>query len=179
MLKPVTFVIMLSFFLLAVGQEANAQGTIQLGIVNMGIAIDNSKDGKAANKKVQKKYDELSGKLKTKQDALQKKLDDLDAVAPSLSEADLTKRRQELTAELEAFQRDMEAADQEMEAMAKTNYTPLYEKAQKLVGELAQEKGIVSVIENSTEERAYIYAAANVQMVDMTADLTALMDKKK
>jgi outer membrane protein len=178
-IRLISALFILFAFLLCPAGLALAQNEILLGIVNLGTAIDNSKQGAAANKKVQKKFDELSAKLQAKEKELQAKVDAFNTAAPTLTPEERSRREADLEKDVAAYQAQADAANTDMETMADANYGPIYDKAVALVGDIASQKGLAAVLENSSEDKATIYSASYTKFVDITDEVTAALDKKR
>jgi Skp family chaperone for outer membrane proteins len=165
---------------LALALPAMAQDKdILLGVVNMNRAIDKSKDGTKAGKKVQKRYDELTAKITEQTDTFQKRVSELNAKSASLSEEELKKEQSILQAALEVLQQEADKANETMEKITSENYGPIYDRAVGLVSRIAEEKGLQMVMEREDENSAVIYSAKNAKFIDITEDLTAALDKKQ
>ncbi|MDR2350319.1 MAG: OmpH family outer membrane protein [Deltaproteobacteria bacterium] len=158
---------------------AQGQGEVLFGVVNIGAAIDKSKEGAGANKKVRGRYDELDKKLTARSAAIEKKARDLEARAGTMSEEAVKKEEAAIRKDMEAFRAESDNAAKEMEDLAQKTFAPLYDKAVGLIPAIAREKGLAMVAEQLTEQSGVVYSAQNARLVDITGDLTAAMDRRR
>ncbi|MDR1166688.1 MAG: OmpH family outer membrane protein [Deltaproteobacteria bacterium] len=169
---------LLSFLLWLPPVGARAQGGEALmGFVKMAQAIDDSRDGQAASKKIAARYQAKLDALKAKEDKLSQKTELFNLDAASLSQSDLDKRRAALEKEAAALQAEFDKAGADLQSEAEKTYGPLYDRAAKIVSDLAAERGLLMVMNTGEDfENAVIFAAANAHFVDLTADVTKALD---
>jgi Skp family chaperone for outer membrane proteins len=150
-------------------------GGLALGVVDMGKAIDNSKEGKASNSKMKAKYESIKKKLDERRVALDEKARRLDADSKTLSPEEFEKRRKDLQKEVEALQTEADMAAGEMQKSADSFYGPLYAKAEKVVESIAKRQKLLAVVEN-TADKAVIWAVPNARFLDLTKEVTQGLD---
>jgi outer membrane protein len=126
--------------------EAYAQ-TYTVGVVNVMQAISDSKQGKAANSKLQTKYDSLKKDLEKRSSDLEKKNEDLRRQASTLTQDVLDKRNQDLMKEVENFKGQAQKSTDEMQKAYQDAMAPIGQKAEKIIATIAREKGFSLVLE--------------------------------
>ncbi|MDR2354465.1 MAG: OmpH family outer membrane protein [Deltaproteobacteria bacterium] len=154
---------------------ARAQGaTFTVGVVDIRKAIDDSKQGREANKKLQTKYDSLKKGLDAKQAELEKKRQDLSRQANTLSQEALEKRSQDLMAEVANFREQAEKATADMQKAYADALEPLSQKAQKIIAEIARARGFAIVLDSSAGTVMFVDPQYNI-----TAEVTKRLDASK
>jgi outer membrane protein len=143
-----------------------------IGVVDLKKAVDDSKDGKAANNKLQAKYESLKKSLDTRQKDLEKKENDLKNQAPTLNREALEKRSNELANDIRTFREQAQRSTDEMQKAMADAMSPLFSKAEKAVAKIASERGFNTVIDS--KEGGVVYSAS---AIDITGEVTKALDR--
>jgi Skp family chaperone for outer membrane proteins len=173
----------LSLALPAAAQEAGDAAShpapgprVNVGVIDTGKAIDASVLGKAAASRVQERYRELQAGLKRKQEAAQARADELNRVAAGLSREEYDGRVAALQREVESVQAETARAEEALKSAAEAEYGPLYDRASELASQHARGNGLLMILENSDEDKAVIFADPGVTFIDITDEVTRLLD---
>ncbi|MDR2200026.1 MAG: OmpH family outer membrane protein [Deltaproteobacteria bacterium] len=168
----------LSLFLLSgprdAGAQAPAAGGYTVGVVNVMQAIADSKQGKAANSKLQTKYDALKKDLEKKSSDLEKKNEDLRRQASTLTQDALDKRNQDLMKEVEDFKVQAQKSTDEMQKAYQDAMAPIGQKAETIIASIAREKGFSLVLESGSGGVLFVEP-----QYEITAEVTKRLDSGK
>jgi Skp family chaperone for outer membrane proteins len=123
---------------------------------------------------LESKYNSLKKSLDAKQQALEKKDQDLRKQAPTLSQEALDKRSQELMAEVAAFREEAQKASEEMQKAYDDAIAPLGKKAEEITASIAKSRGFAMVLDAGGGAVLFVDPAYNI-----TAEVTQQMDKAK
>ncbi|MDR1607522.1 MAG: OmpH family outer membrane protein [Deltaproteobacteria bacterium] len=151
---------------------AGAAQAQNVGVVDLKKAVDDSKAGKAANNKLQSKYDSLKKNLEGREKELEKKQKDLQNQASTLNEDAFNKKREELAKDIQNFRDQAQKATDEMQKAMADAMSPIFQKAEKAAGVIAGQRGYALIID-AKESGAIFFASA----IDITAEITKALDK--
>ncbi|MDR2338963.1 MAG: OmpH family outer membrane protein [Deltaproteobacteria bacterium] len=151
-------------------------GTI--AVVDMGKAIDASSEGKSLNGKFGAEYEKTRTRLNDKGKDLERRANEFNQNQASMSEKDRESKRVALTKELEAFDKETEKANQDFRATVEKGMLPLYQRAEKVVQDLAKKGNYLAVVENGTDN-AVLFSGPGIAVVDITNEVTLGLDGKK
>jgi outer membrane protein len=162
--------------LLACALPAAAQpaAAYTVGVVNVMQAISDSKQGKAANSKLQTKYDSLKKDLEKKSSDLEKRNEDLRRQASTLTQDALDKRNQELMREVEAFKTQAQKSTDEMQKAYQDAMAPIGQKAEKIIAAIARERGFILVLEAGSGGVLFVEP-----QLEITSEVTKRLDSGK
>jgi outer membrane protein len=170
----ISFAVILLFCL---GTPVQAQ-SFPVGVFDLQKALGDSKKGQEAEKKLAAKFDSYKKDLEKKVKELEKRKNELDKLEATLSpdakdkNAELNKRKMELSRDVAAHYEAEQQAAEEMQKASTEAMTPLIEKTEKIVRDLAKERGFVLVLEISRGGIAYYDGA-----LDITAEITKGLNK--
>jgi Skp family chaperone for outer membrane proteins len=150
-----------------------------VAVVDTNKAIDASKPGKQAASRIQTRYSQLDKKLQGLQKDAQAKAEELSKAAEGLTPEEFEKRRAALQREVDSIQAETTRAEAELKAAAEEAYGPLYDRAAGIATDHAKRYGYVMVLENSDEDKAVIFADAQMVFIDITKDVTEQLDSGK
>jgi outer membrane protein len=162
--------LMAVFLVFSIGSgAAQAQN---IGVVDLKKAVDESKAGKAANNKLQAKYESLKKSLDNRQKELEKKEKDLRSQASTLNQDALEKRGNDLANDVRTFREQAQKATDEMQKAMTDAMSPLFTKAEQAAARLASERGF-SMVMDVKEGGVVFFQSA----IDITADITKALDR--
>jgi outer membrane protein len=165
----------LSFLAFLGAPVASAQGPgFTVGVVNVMQAISESKQGKSANSKLQTKYDALKKDLEKRSKDLEKKNEDLRRQASTLTQDALDKRNQDLMKEVEDFKAQAQKSTDEMQKAFQDAMAPINQKAEKIIADIAREKGFNMVLEAGAGGVLFVEP-----QYEITAEVTKRLDSGK
>ena len=145
-----------------------------VGVVNVMQAIADSKQGKAANSKLQSKYDSLKKDLEKRSSDLEKKNEDLRRQAPTLTQDALDKRNQDLMKEVEEFKAQAQKSTDEMQKAYQDSMAPIGQKAETIIAAIARERGFALVLESGAGGVLFVEP-----QYEITAEVTKRLDSGK
>ncbi|MDR1297374.1 MAG: OmpH family outer membrane protein [Deltaproteobacteria bacterium] len=166
----VAAVMVMAAYLLCPAVQAAAQTNV--AIFDLGRVIADSKRGKEAQNKIKAKEDSLKKNLEPRAENLQKKRADLEKAMTTLSQEAFEKRRDELAKEYSAFAQDEQKAAEDFQKTQNDTMKPLLERIQRVVGDIAKDRGFDLVIDGTGG--GVIYA---VSSMDITDDVIKAVDK--
>jgi outer membrane protein len=156
------------------GAYAQTATAYTVGVVNIMQSIAESKQGKAANSKLQTKYDSLKKDLEKKSSDLEKKNEDLRRQASTLTQDALDKRNQDLMKEVEAFKSQAQKSTDEMQKAYQDAMAPIAQKAEKIIAAIARERGYTLVLEGGSGGVLFVEP-----QYEITAEVTKRLDSGK
>jgi outer membrane protein len=151
---------------------------VTIAVVEISKAIEASNEGRALQDKFKATYDKTNEKMQQKGKDLERRADEFNAAQASMTDADRDKRRSALEKEIADFEKETEKASQDFRASVEKAMTPLLERAEKIVADLAKANDWLAVVENGSEN-AIIYANPQVAVLDITSELTQALNSKK
>ena len=157
----------------ATAEAAPVPGIERLAIVEVQRCIMETKEGKRAKKELEKTFARGQARIDRKAKDLQKRLADLQAKAPMLSQAELQKRGMELQqaqAELEELGAKLQQEVMEKEALLTEK---IYGRVSEIVEQMALEEKIEVVLVRS--EMTVLWASPRL---DLTNRVIVRYDKK-
>ncbi|MDR0622788.1 MAG: OmpH family outer membrane protein [Deltaproteobacteria bacterium] len=172
MLKFKVASVLVAIFMAALIACPAVKAQSQIGVFYLQKVLEDSKRGKDASKKLDTKYDGLKKSLDTKAQEIQKKGKDLETARATLSEDAFNKRRDDLTREYTAHMEAAQKAGVDMEKAREEAMIPLMERITKVVGEVANQKGLQYVFE--VQNGGVFF---HPQAADITADVIKGLDK--
>jgi outer membrane protein len=167
----ITVAIFLAFVLFCPLQKAQAQENPQIAVFFLQKVMEDSKQGKAAAKKLEDKYAGYKKTLDAKTKTLQNKGQELEKSMATLSEDAFTKRRDELAKEFNALREETEKAGVDMEKAREETMAPIMRKVTDEVANLAKSRGFQYVFEVQNAGVFYFPQGA-----DITNDLIKAVD---
>ncbi|MDR1545356.1 MAG: OmpH family outer membrane protein [Deltaproteobacteria bacterium] len=144
----------------------------RVGVVDIDKAVEASKPGQAAKKKVEEKRESLEKTLQKKRDDLEKKVADFRNQAEAMNEDARAKRVRELEQERVSLMEQAKKSDDEFQKTMRDNLEPLYTKARNSAVDIGKKRGFSLVLHVVA---AQILLADNV---DITSDVTKALDQK-
>ena len=156
--------------------DASAQpaASYTVGVVNVMQAIADSKQGKAANTKLQAKYDTLKKSLEQKSSDLEKKNQELRRQASTLTQDALDKRNQDLMKEVEDFKPQAQKSTDDMQQAYQDAMAPIGQKAEKIIAAIARERGFILVLEAGSGGVLFVEP-----QLEITSEVTKRLDSGK
>jgi outer membrane protein len=151
----------------------SAQAT-KVALINMQMAIANTKDGKAQIAELEKKYgpkqqefQKRASDIQTKQDQLNKTRNTISDEARAALEADINRMKTTLQRDTDDTQADSEADEQKL-------VQDIYGKIVQVVTKLSQDKQIMLVFDVSSQPNNLVCCGS---APDITEEVVALYDK--
>ncbi|MDA9793353.1 OmpH family outer membrane protein [Bacteriovoracaceae bacterium] len=146
---------------------------VTVGIINIQKIIATVKEGKSADKKLKKSYNDKKKRLETEKKSivdLQKKLEKQSLVMSAKAK---NKKMMELQAKMKAFQEKMMAADKDIKKQQDQLKRPILEKLKTIIEGISKNEGVDITVELSSSPLVY---AAN--KIDLTQKVITEYDKK-
>ena len=142
---------LLGVFLMGVvlggARQSIAAPALKIAIVDMGQAMNEVAEGKAARQKIEKRMKERRDELDKKQKELQSMQEDLQKKAAVLSDEVKAAKAQEFQAKYQDYEKTRLAAENEMAAMQQQLQDDLTERIRKVIASIAQQEGYTLVLE--------------------------------
>jgi Skp family chaperone for outer membrane proteins len=158
---------------------AAAARRLSVAIIDSVKAIDASKDGKSAAGQIRSRHQKLEERLAKLRSDTQAKAEKLEKDSSGLSTEEIQSRWTQIQREVESVQAETAKAETQMKSALEAAYGPLYDRASKAASDFAQAHGLLLVLENSDEDKAVIFSDPSVIFVDITEDVTKLLDGAK
>lgn len=151
----------------------NVFAKVNVGIVDIQKIISTVKEGKSADEKLKKSYNDKKKKLETEQKDIvdmQKKLEKQSLV---MSDDAKQKKMLELRKKMEEFQQKMMAADKEIKQEQEDLKKPIFQKLKAVIEEVSKTEGVDMTFEVSSSPVVYVD-----NKKDLTEKIIKEYDKK-
>ncbi|MCB0378239.1 MAG: OmpH family outer membrane protein [Bdellovibrionales bacterium] len=158
--------------LMAVALPASAN--FKAAYIDMQAAIQGTKAGKDAKKKLEGDFNKKKEELKKKEESLKKKAEEFEKKRMVLSEKVRGEKQAELQKEMMAFQQELQKSQMSIQQKERDLTKPILEKLQKVIGQVAKEKGYSIVFEKA--EQSVMWANADL---DITKAVVEKFEKTK
>jgi outer membrane protein len=145
----------------------------KVGIINIQQAIISTRDGQAAVKELQDRFNPKQKELQDQQAEIQSLQQQLQRGANTLSEEALRKLRQDIDDKQRALQRNSEDAQIEFDQQQQRVFAGISEKMQAVIDKFAREKNFQLIIDVSSPQSGVLFASNSI---DITKDVIAAFD---
>ena len=152
---------------------AQQQGT-RLAVIDMQKVMRESRAGKTAMEKLNKKFEKLREELKKKQEELKAFKEDLEKKAPLLNEDARAEKERQYKKMLREFKDQSDDAQFEMRQLESRTMEPILKELEKVVTKIGKEKGYTIILENKMPGLYYVRPD-----VDITDDVIRAYDAMK
>lgn len=145
----------------------------KVGIINYQQAVISTRDGQAAVKELQERFNPKQKELQDQQGEIQGLQQQLQRGANTLSEEALRKLRQDIDDKQRALQRNSEDAQIEFDQQQQRVFAGIGEKMQIVIDKYAREQSFQLIIDVSSPQSGVLYASNSI---DITKDVIAAFD---
>jgi outer membrane protein len=145
----------------------------KVGIINVQTAIISTRDGQAAVKELQERFNPKQKQLQDMQGEIQSLQQQLQRGGNIMGEEALRKLRQEIDDKQRSLQRDSEDAQMEFNQQQQRVFAGISEKMQSVIDKYAREQGYVLIVDVSSPQSNILYASNSI---DITKDVIAAFD---
>jgi outer membrane protein len=145
----------------------------KIAVINFDRVVAESADGRAAGVELQAYFDELSSNLQQQQTDLNELQEQLATQERVLSPTALAQLNRNIQAAQTRLTRDTEDADMEMQAKQDELLLPVFEKAQAVFEQYAQEQDFTMIFNAAAPQSGLVYAANSI---DITNEIIRRMD---
>lgn len=145
----------------------------KVGIINVQVAIISTRDGQAAVKELQDRFNPKQKQLQDMQGEIQSLQQQLQRGANTMSEDALRKLRQDIDDKQRILQRDSEDAQMEFDQQQQRVFSGISEKMQSVIDKFAREQGFMLIIDVSSPQSGVLFASNSI---DITKDVIAAFD---
>ena len=150
----------------------NSTQGIKIGVIDVKKVINNSKYGQEVMKKLQKKYDELSAKIRAKTKELEALKQEIEKKSSLWSQEVKDKKQaeyQKLLRELRSMQED---AQFEMQQYEKELLDPVFKKLEAVLKDFVEKEGYDLILEKHQPGLYYVSPK-----IDLTSKITEIFNK--
>ncbi len=159
---------------LALVISASAQNSAtKVGIINIQQAIISTRDGQAAVKELQERFNPKQKELQDQQAEIQGLQQQLQRGANTLSEEALRKLRQDVDDKQRALTRNSEDAQIEFDQQQQRVFAGISEKMQSVIDKFAREQSYQLIIDVSSPQSGVLFASNSI---DITKDVITAFD---
>ena len=143
-----------------------ASAEIKIGYVNLQRALNEVAEGQAARSKLKAQFEKSQQQLDKEQEALKAKKEELDKKRLAMDEATLREKSTQLDQELMRVSNLYARMQKELAEAEQRATREIFDKMQKLVGQIAEQQGFTYVFE--ANESGIVYGPPSL---DLTNDL--------
>ena len=136
----------------------------QAAYIDMQAAIQGTSAGKNAKKKLEKEFNKKKDELKKKEGELKKKADEFEKKRMVLSEKVRAEKQAGLQKEMMAFQQELQKSQMTIQKKERDMTGPILTRIQKVIGDIAKEKGYSMVFEKA--EHSVMWADSALDITD-------------
>lgn len=142
----------------------SAEANFKAAYIDMQSAIQSTSAGRNAKSKLEKEFNKKKATLEKKKTTLQKKAKEFEKKMMVLSEKKRMERQAELQKEMMSFQQEMGQSQASIQKKEREMTKPILIKLQKIIAQVAKEKGYSMVFEKS--EHSVMWAKTNLDITD-------------
>lgn len=142
----------------------SAQAEFKAGYIDMQKAIQSTKAGKSAKSALEKDFEKKKKSLQKQEEDLKKKAEDFEKKKMVLSDKVRATKQRELQQEMLKFREELQKSQMTMRQKEMDMTKPILEKMQKVIGEVAKEKGLSMVFERGQD--SVMWAEASLDITD-------------
>lgn len=147
------------------GSATTAQAQVKIGVVDLQRAINETEDGRQAQKRLKKLFDERQKSLDQKQNALKAQKESLERQQGVLSEDAFRKKAEKFQADLMELQNEYMQYQQELSQKEAELTQKILEKMQQILRRIGQTDGYTMIIE--ANEGGVVWVPANLDLTDL------------
>lgn len=145
----------------------------KVGIINVQVAIISTRDGQAAVKELQDRFNPKQKQLQDMQAEIQSLQQQLQRGANTMSEDALRKLRQDIDDKQRVLQRDSEDAQMEFDQQQQRVFAGITQKMQSVIDKFGREQGFMLIIDVSSPQSGVLFASNSI---DITKEMIAAFD---
>lgn len=145
----------------------------KVGIINIQQAIISTRDGQAAVKELQERFNPKQKQLQDAQAEIQSLQQQLQRGANTLSEENLRKLRQDIDDKQRNLQRTSEDAQIEFDQQQQRVFAGISEKMQAVIDKFARDNSYALIMDVGSAQSGVLYASNSI---DVTRDVIAAFD---
>lgn len=160
-----TFGVLTLLTVLAVSLPAQAADASKMGIVDMQRVVANSRDGKAAEKKLNDLLTKKREQFKPQEEQFQKLRGELESQQFVLSPEALEERQIELAQLKSKLERDLQAAQEEVQIERRKMLAPLLRRIQEVIAAIGKTEGFVMIVER--QQPGVLYFNESLDITEM------------
>ena len=145
-----------------------------VAVIDMEFAVQNVKDGQSAKKEMEQAYDKLKKVFEEDEKGIRALIEDLNKKKPVLNEEAFGRKQAEIQKKVYELQQKKMEAERSLKTKEVNLSNPIIEKIEKIVSDLAKERGYNLVLERS--QGAVVFAS---QSQDITQEVVTRYNKGK
>lgn len=161
--------LLLMVFAMTFASPAMAQSAAKIGVVDFQSAIQQTKEGQAAQKKLDNAYQQKKNAIAALETQLRQMQSDYEKQASILADSARKAKEQELLAAQSQYQQAYQQSEQEMQALYGQLMQNLLDKMKMICTQIGKEKGYTLIIEKG----AVVFST---DAVDLTSELVKRYD---
>lgn len=161
--------LLMMVFAMAFGSPAMAQSASKIGVVDFQAAIQQTKEGQAAQKKLDAAYQQKKTAIAAMENQLRQMQSDYEKQASILADSARKAKEQELMSAQAQYQQAYQQSEQEMQALYGQLMQNLLDKMKMICTQIGKEKGYTLIIEKG----AVVFST---DAIDLTAELVKRYD---
>ena len=161
--------LLLMVFAMAFASPAMAQSASKIGVVDFQAAIQQTKEGQAAQKKLDAAYQQKKQQIAQLETQLRQMQSDYEKQASILADSARKAKEQELMSAQAQYQQAYQQSEQEMQALYSQLMQNLLDKMKMICTQIGKEKGYTLIIEKG----AVVFST---DAIDLTSELVKRYD---
>jgi outer membrane protein len=160
-----------SFFIIALasvlltGVTTTAQAQLKIGVVDLQRAINETEDGRQAQKRLKKLFDERQKSLDSKQQSLKAQKESLERQQGVLAEDAFRKKAEKFQQDLMELQNEYMQYQQELSQKESELTQKILEKMQQILRRIGQSEGYTLIME--ANEGGVVWVPSNLDLTDI------------
>ena len=160
-----------SFFIIALasvlltGVATTAQAQLKIGVVDLQRAINETEDGRQAQKRLKKLFDERQKSLDGKQQSLKAQKESLERQQGVLAEDAFRKKAEKFQQDLMELQNEYMQYQQELSQKESELTQKILEKMQQILRRIGQSEGYTLIVE--ANEGGVVWVPSNLDLTDV------------
>lgn len=144
--------------------SATASANFKAAYIDMQAAIQSTSAGKNAKKKLEAEFNKKKDELKKKEGDLKKQADEFEKKRMVLSEKVREEKQMGLQKQMMEFQQELQKSQVTIQQKERELTQPILDKIQKVIGEVAKEKGFSMVFEKASQ--SVMWAKTDLDITD-------------
>ncbi len=147
------------------GSASTVDAQVKIGVVNLQRAINETEDGRQAQRRLKKLFDERQKSLNSAQESLKAQKTSLERQQDVLSQAALKKKVEKYQEDLLALQNEYVKYQQELSTKEGELTQKILEKMQQILRRIGQTDGYTIIIE--ANEGGVVWVPSNLDLTDV------------
>lgn len=147
-----------------IAMSGSLYAEVKIGFVDMQKAIQETKEGKAAKKKLEAEFNKKKKELEKKEAGLKKMVEDLEKKALALSDEVKAKKQREFQMEMQKHQQHVAKSQMDIQKKERELTTPILKKMEKIISKIAKDDGFTVILEKS--EQLVLFAKKEIDLTD-------------